>query len=171
MQNNSQKARNVLAGMYEQIFNMKAHSYQLESMERDLDNQTRHARMKIAVLENQPLRVSAEVLFPDKGPLIEYDEAKNKQEALLTPKKWLPYVNFHADIHGSMLRRGHHAINETSLHFFARLIQHCESNNGYSMDIRHQGLYTIKGEKYHLIELQNQKVSKYSDFEWTREKI
>ena len=154
--NDSQKARNVLAGMYQQIFNLKTHSYQLESYERDMDNQTRYARMKIAVMENQPLRVSAEMLYPEKGPFIEYDESKNKDEALLTPKKWLPYVNFHVDIHGSMLRRGHHAINETSLHFFARLIQHCESHNGHSMDIQHQGLHTIKGQEYHLIELQNQ---------------
>ena len=151
--NDSQKARHILADMYQQIHSSSAHSYLLESYERDMDNKTRHARMKIFVSDNQPLRVKAEVLYPDKGPLIEYDERKNKDEALLTPKKWIPYVNFHADIHGSILRRGHHAINETSLHAFASMIQRCESEGKQPMEIQYKGLHRLNGKSCHLVEL------------------
>ena len=152
----SQTAKHILAGMYQQILSAEAHSYQLESFERDRDHKTRHARMKISVTDTQPLRVRAEVLYPDKGPLIEYDEEKNENEALLTPKKWLPYVNFHADIHGSLLRRGHHAINETSLHAFAKLIQRCEYDGKQSMKVKYKGVHSLNGKACHLVELSSE---------------
>ncbi|MEM6801887.1 MAG: hypothetical protein AAF696_10825, partial [Bacteroidota bacterium] len=116
-----QKADSLLAHMHRMLSGIEEHSYRLDLKERKLDRSFQKGQMLIRV-KDKPLRIQAEVLGNNKGPMVEYNAAEDLYEATIIPKKWLPAVKIKGDIHGSILRKGHYAINETSLAHFDRII-------------------------------------------------
>lgn len=153
---NSQEAQSILGRMHENLQDISAHSYRLQLKERKMDKSYHHGEMLIEV-ENSPLKIRAELLEPNQGPLVEYDASRDVDEATVTPKKWLPAVKIKSEIHGNMLRRGHYAINETSLSYFDEIIRRSEfffqKNGTYNNSVRYSGSVIINRKTCHKIEL------------------
>ncbi|MEZ4827903.1 MAG: LysM peptidoglycan-binding domain-containing protein [Bacteroidia bacterium] len=150
------EAGKILQSMHEQIRSISHHSYHLKVEERRTDHSIHQAEMLVSV-QNEPLKVQLEPLKPNKGALIEYDAASNSREAVVTPSKWVPAVRFSEDIHGKMLRRGHYAINETTLAFFDRVVSQLEETfvqkEVYGQSVRYPGDETVEGLACYRIEL------------------
>lgn len=107
-----QKADSLLSHMHNMLTGIEEHSYRLDLKERKFDKSFQKGQMLIRV-QHKPLRIQAEVLGENKGPMVEYNAAEDLYEATIIPKKWLPAMKIKGDIHGSILRKGHYAINET----------------------------------------------------------
>ncbi|MEZ4852050.1 MAG: LysM peptidoglycan-binding domain-containing protein [Bacteroidia bacterium] len=150
------EAKRVLGLMHQNLNGIKAHSYRLNLAERRIDNQYHQGELLISV-QNQPLKIRAEVLGPAEGPLVEYDAAADKTNAVITPRKWLPAVKFKQDVNSKMVRRGHYSIHETTFNHFdfliqkmeARLLQNGDSHHG----IKYHGITSEEGVSCHKIEL------------------
>ncbi|RMG28712.1 MAG: DUF1571 domain-containing protein, partial [Bacteroidetes bacterium] len=150
------KARGVLGLMHQHIYAMRAHSYRLKVEERRLGDKVHEGEMLISV-KQAPLYVRLEILSPNKGAMVEYNAARDKRNALVTPRKWLPAFNFRRDIHGSLLRPGHYAITETSLNHIDGIIRQSEaqlrSRGIYEKSLRYWGQIQVEGRLCHKIEL------------------
>lgn len=153
---NYQEAQSILGRMHQSIERISEHSYRLQLKERKMDQSFHHGQMLIQV-KNEPLKIRAELLGPNKGPLVEYDASKDLEGATVIPKQWLPAVKLRGDIHGDMLRKGHYAINETSLSYFDDIISRSEGNfqvNGtYEKSVRYAGSLAFQNLSCHKIEL------------------
>lgn len=150
------EAGKILRSMHRQIEAISFHSYRLKVEERRTDNTFHEAEMFISV-QTRPLKVQLEAIKPNKGTLVEYDETANIREAIVTPSKWVPAVKFSQDIHGNMLRRGHYAVNETSLGYFDQVIQKLEEtfeqNEAYPANVQYLGDEMVEGLPCYRIEL------------------
>lgn len=153
---NSQEAQDILGRMHQNIHSISAHSYRLDLKERKLDQSYHQGQMLIRV-RNKPLQVWAELLGPEKGPLVAYDASQDAEEATITPKQWLPAVKIKGNIHGDILRRGHYAISETSLSYFDEIISRSEDyfqlKGNYDHSVRYAGTLSIGRQVCHKIEL------------------
>lgn len=150
------KAEDILGRMHASIDDMQAHTYRLMAEERRLGDVYHRGEMKIAV-QQKPLNIKLEILKPNEGAVVEYHAGKDKDEAVVTPKKWLPAVKFKRNIHGTLLRPGHYGINETSLTHIDEIIARIEegfTQRGISeKGIRYWGSLQVNGVLCHKIEL------------------
>lgn len=150
------QAQAVLEQMHQKMESLTSHRYHLKLEERRLENTTHKAEMYISVKEH-PLQVKAELLAPQEGILVEYNEQIDKHHAVITPQKWIPSVNFRRNIDGSLLRRGHYSIHETSLTYFDKLIQRAEQlleqRGVYQQALYLKGMAQLEGQACFQIEL------------------
>ncbi|MDW3652185.1 MAG: LysM peptidoglycan-binding domain-containing protein [Bacteroidia bacterium] len=151
-----QRADDVLERMHTGLEKVYEHSYRLQLRERKLDRSFHQGQMLIQV-KNNPLKIRAEILGPKKGLLVEYNAAEDMHEATIIPKQWLPAVKIKSDIHGDILRKGHYAINETSLNYFDKIIKRLEQKfkqkGDYGTYVKNVGLVATQGRSCFKIEL------------------
>jgi len=153
---NSQEAQSILGRMHDTLEQVAEHSYRLQLKERKMDKSYHEGQMLIRV-KNEPLQIWAEILGPDKGPLVEYNAKEDLTAATIIPKKCLPAIKIKGDIHGDLLRRGHYAINETSLMYFDEIISRTEGyfhqKGKYESSVRYLGRIALQGRTCHKIEI------------------
>ena len=150
------EAHNILQCMHRMIRSLEAHQYRLHIEERRMGGVWHKGEIQVEVQRN-PLKVSIEVFHPEKGAQVAYNAAEDPNSAVITPKKWIPAIKYRKSLNSKVLRRGHYAVHESTLHFFDQLIQQYaqqfRQRNMAESAIRYMGLISQQGKRLHRIEL------------------
>lgn len=113
-------SRLILDNMFAAIKNIKTLTFTLKKKER-IDNDLKYGEQKVK-FKTLPKRIYTEIVIPNKGVELIYEQGKNDNMGYLNPNGF-PYVNLNLNPYSSTLRKGnHHTIHEVGFEYISAII-------------------------------------------------